>query len=284
MNNAVKNPHYFHKATNASTATKLKFRYLLDGDNQQLNKDIENLLFNTKKKDFYKAYKELTDKYSYEQLKSVFKVSSDLFDNKLDVPYFYHSEWENLMRSVIKKYDFPDEDLNETSDRFLIQIIEEVYEYSYEQSDKLDTNEVIIQTDEMLDILLYLYSYLTTVLERYGQPYRSLKADFDPFFNLESDDPEDKQIIDMLNEEELAMVLIKLLRRINPNRKYHKKNYHNPEEYYDEMSYVLQQTISNIQLVINIILRDIIAYNKLYKKENYYVPLVFLYKYLQIVK
>lgn len=142
----------------------------------------------------------------YENVKSI----------KIDMSSLYQNHIE-----VIRRYDFGDEKLHEMMDRFIPQIVEELYEFEAELENAPNNNFkkfLELSSLELLDVILYLVSINSTLIDKFGYEYKENKK-YVFNFNVDPENINYKKIqLDVLNN---TIKVIGASRRICPNRKYH---------------------------------------------------------------
>ncbi|QPI17075.1 hypothetical protein [Staphylococcus phage vB_StaM_SA1] len=143
------------------------------------------------------------------------------------------SMYENHV-NVINKYDFGQEELYQMMDRFIPQVVEEIHEFNNEilnivdkaDNDKANLPEALSEASlELLDIILYLISINSTLMEKYEKDLLEREdINFTRQFIL--NDGTEVYNIDIYNKAKDAInkIVVDTLggnRRLIPNRKYH---------------------------------------------------------------
>lgn len=178
---------------------------------------------------------------------------------------------------VISRYDFGDEELHQMLDRFIPQIVEEVHEFNYEINQVIDNPEysqsekfgyISNASKELLDIILYLISINSTLLNKYMDnefPQTNI-INYNRTLLLAND----KSINDYnrLNGiktklNEYLVEYMGLSRRSLPNRKYHQDKEEIGEEernkIVNNLFYITHRTI--------VFLLDVLFNNLVYTKN-----------------
>lgn len=145
------------------------------------------------------------------------------------------SMYENHI-NVIQRYDFGNEELYQMMDRFIPQIVEEIHEFDNEifnivnkiTNDKVNLPEALSEASlELLDIILYLISINSTLIEKYDKGLLEIeRGDIKYTKEFMLNDGLDVYNIKTYNDSRdvINRLVINILgrnRRLIPNRKYH---------------------------------------------------------------
>lgn len=162
---------------------------------------------------------------------------------------------------IIDRYRFPEEAPYEMIDRFIPQIMEEVYEFSLERQDIRNNDRV---TSEFADIILYFVSILTEIHHNF-----EFSIDKD-FRNVAIKTAADKEVslMEVNNRyhsfykglksqvQEKVIELIGYVRRLYPRRKYHVHTY--DPAYMDDPKMTIT-ALTNTAVAITEGIKDLLA-------------------------
>lgn len=154
-----------------------------------------------------------------------------------------YSMYDNHV-NVIRRYEDENETINDIIEKFIPQVVEEMYEFEVE-IDKLmnsdnkskDQEYLNLASLELLDIILYLVSINSSLLKFYNYNEYNQKYLYNTH-NYTLMEEFDKRSLSLISKSLISTVTVKLgqQRRLIPNRKYHEEKVEVTDEQISEVA------------------------------------------------